>query len=349
MLFLVPLALAGAPFGAANHKPLPPLTDNFDFVAFGDNRPVGAGMPPTPIFRSILKDVANLGPAFVLSSGDIVFGKNEPLATFESECDSIQTLINALPCPLFNAPGNHEISDRKDLYDEYTKRFGATYGSFKFGKWKFIEISTEEVGFSPAISPMELGWLNNELSSPEPKIVFHHHPLFVREGNTEVGAGIANHDMVDMMYKSGNVKYAFQGHDHVFNHQTHDGIEFYITGGAGAPLDAPPADGGYFHFLVVHVRGTKVEVDPIPAGAIQITPTANGIIVGNYSDFPLHFHHLTVRCSTKPGSVEAHSVKKKSTPVAVRVVSVEPASGGYAAVLDLTAPPHLPTYIDLSP
>ena len=347
MLILAALALAGATFGSSNGIPLPPSTDDFDFIALGDNRPVGAGMPPTPIFKSILQDVANLGPAFVLSSGDIVFGKDEPFNMFKGECDAIQTLINALPCPLFNAPGNHEISERKELYDEYTKRFGATYGSFKFGSWKFVEISTEELGYSPAVAPAELGWLNNELSSPEPKMVFHHHPLYTRKSNAEEGAGITNHDVVAAMYKTGNVKYAFQGHDHVFNHQTHDGTEFYITGGAGAPLDAAPEDGGFFHFLLVHVTGTKVEIDPIPAGAIQITATPSGVIVGNYSDFDLHFHHLMVPCSAKPTTITAKSVKKSMKPVAVKVVSVEGGSGGYTAILDLTAPPHAPTYIEM--
>ena len=348
MLTVAALLFAGANFGASNGKPLPPSTDNFDFIALGDNRPVGAGMPPTPIFKSILKDVANLGPAFVLSSGDIVFGNDEPLETYKSECDAIQALINALPCPLYNAPGNHEINDRKEFYDEYTRRFGATFGSFKFGQWKFVEISTEELGFSPGVAPAELGWLNNELSSPEPKMVFHHHPLYTRKTNTETGAGITNHDMVAAMYKTGNVKYAFQGHDHVFNHQTHDGTEFYISGGAGAPLDAPPEDGGFFHFLVVHVNGAKVEIDPIPAGAIQIAPTRNGIIVGNYSDFDLHFHHLSVPCTAKPSSVTAKSVKKKSTKeVTVKVVSVDEANGGYTAIVDLTAPPHAPTFVEL--
>ena len=345
MLIVASIAFAGAAFGSANGKPLPPSTPDFDFIALGDNRPVGAGMPPTPVFKSILQDVANLGPAFVLSSGDIVFGKDEPLSTFKTECDAIQALINVLPCPLFNAPGNHEISERKELYDEYTKRFGATFGSFRFGAWKFIEISTEELGYSPAIAPAELGWLNNELSSPEPKVVFHHHPLFTRKSDAEEGAGITNHDQVESMYRTGNVKYAFQGHDHVFNHQTHEGIEYYITGGAGAPLDAAPEDGGYFHFLLVHVVGTKVEIDPIPAGSIQITPTANGIIVGNYSDFDLHFHHLSVPCASKPSSVTASTVKKTTKPVTVKVVSVENSGSGYTAILDLIAPPHAPTYI----
>ena len=304
-------------------------------------------MPPTPIFRAMLKDVANLGPVFVLSSGDIVFGKDEPLDMYKSEFDKIQVLINELPCPLFNAPGNHEISERPEFYSEYTKRVGPTYGSFNFGQWKFIEVSTEEVGFSPAVAPTEMDWLQQVLSSPEPKMAFHHHPIYTRKTNTEEGAGVTNHDAVEALYKAGNVKYVFQGHDHVFNHQEHAGINYYITGGAGAPLDAPPAEGGYFHFLVVHVTGQMVEIDPIPAGAIQVTPTESGEIVGNYSDFPLHFHHLMVPCKAKPNSVSAHSVKKKSTPVEAKLVGVEAVKGGYLAIIDLTAPPHLPTYVEL--
>ncbi len=284
---------------------------------------------------------------FVLSSGDIVFGKDEPLATYKSEFDQIQTLINALPCPLFNAPGNHEISERQEFYDEYTKRVGATYGSFNFGQWKFVEVSTEEMGASPAVAPKVVDWLKSVLSTPEPKMCFHHHPIYTRKSNAEEGAGVTNHDEVEALYKGGNVKYVFQGHDHVFNHQKHDGINYYITGGAGAPLDAAPEDGGYFHFLIVHVKGQEVKVDPIPAGAIQFTPTPTGEIVGNYSDFPLHFHRLMVPCKTKPTSVSAHSVKKKSTPVPATLVGVEQSTVGFVAIVDVTAPQHLPTYVEL--
>lgn len=346
MILLATFAFTAA-FGSSNGKPLPQSTDDFDFIALGDNRPVGAGMPPTPIFRSILNDVANLGPAFVLSSGDIVFGKDEPLDMFKREFNQIQLLINALPCPLFNAPGNHEINERQEFYDEYVKRVGPTYGSFNFGQWKFVEVSTEEVGHSPAVAPTEMGWLKQTLSSPEPKMCFHHHPIYTRATNSEEGAGLTNHAAVEDLYRAGNVKFVFQGHDHVFNHQEHGGINYYITGGAGAPLDAPPEEGGYFHFLVVHVKGQSVEVDPIPAGAIQITATVKGEIVGNYSDFPLHFRHLMIPSKTKPVSVTAYSVKKKATPVTAKLINVEKVATGYMATVELTAPQHLPTYVEL--
>lgn len=347
MLSLAALVFAGATFGASNGKPLPPSTDTFDFIALGDNRPVGAGMPPTPIFKSILEDVANLGPAFVLSSGDIVFGNDEPLATYRSECDAIQKLIDDLPCPFFNAPGNHEINERQDFYDEYTKRFGATHGAFNFGKWKFVEVSTEEVGFSPAVSPDEMTWLKQTLSGADPKIVFHHHPIYTRKANDEKGGNVTNHAEVDALYQGGNVKYVFSGHDHVFNHQSHNGIEYYITGGAGAPLDAIPEDGGYFHFLVVHVKGTDVEVDSIPAGAIQLTPTAHGIIVGNYSNFDLHFHRLAVTTAGKPDVFTGKSVKKKKEKaVNVSIVARATSDAGTTTYVDVIAPPHAPTIIE---
>lgn len=341
LTILAAAALQGGTAQPLNGVQLPPSTTQFDFIALGDNRPAAAGLPATPIFKSILEDVANIGPAFVISSGDVVFGKDESLTLYNKELDEITSLIRKLPCPFFNAPGNHEISERPEYYAEYTKRFGPTYASFEFGGWKFLQVSTEEVGFSPNVAPVEIAWLKQAVSGQEPKIAFHHHPIHTRKTNAEVGAGVGNHDEVEAIFKSGNVKYDFQGHDHVFNHQTHEGIEYYISGGAGAPLDAPPEDGGYFHFMVVHVDGEKVEIDPIPAGAIQVTPTSDGEIVGNYSDFPLHFHHLKLFAKSAPANIAATLLTKKGKkPVAVEIVAKDQLTDGVDLYLDVTTPAH---------
>ena len=56
------------------------------------------------------------------------------------------------------------------------------------------------------------------------------------------------------------IRGVFSGHEHLYSYQERDGIRYYTSGGAGAPLYAAPERGGFHHFLRVSVNGTHVEV-----------------------------------------------------------------------------------------
>jgi hypothetical protein len=344
-------SLLVAPNGGAavslNSHRLPPSRMKFDFVALGDNRPAGAFLPPTKVFRGLLHDVGIIAPAFVVSSGDLIYGKEEPIAQFRVEAKQVKALLAALPCPFFNAPGNHEISDRPELYREYLKWFGPTFGSFRFGAFRFLQVSTEEVGSAPGISPAEHRWLEKMFATPGPKIAFQHHPIVGRKSN-ESPELVDDAEKVASFYKDGGVKYVFQGHDHAFAHESADGLEYFLSGGAGAPLDAIPTDGGFFHFLLVHVDGEKVSADVIPSGALEVSPSAGGVTVGNYADVDLPLGNVTVSVSRRPQAASGKVFRaKKVTDVPVRIVSVQRAKGGYLVRLSLVAPKHRATVIRL--
>ena len=52
-----------------------------------------------------------------------------------------------------------------------------------------------------------------------------------------------------------------------------------------------------------------------------------------------------IHTATKPSAVMAKSVKKKETPIDATIVSATEANGGFDVVVDVTAPQHLPTYV----
>ena len=58
-----------------------------------------------------------------------------------------------------------------------------------------------------------------------------------------------------------NVRVIFQGHEHLFLGKRINGIDYVITGDAGAPLDGEPQNGGFYHFLLAGVDGTHVKID----------------------------------------------------------------------------------------
>src|SRR5579885_3439167 len=124
-------------------------------------------------------------PAFVLSCGDLVYGNEESLAMYRKELDEMQPLLKSLNVPFYNAPGNHEINNRVDFEKEYVSRFGPLDGMFDFGGWRFLGVATDPAGHTAAFGDDQVKELQNMLSSPKPKFVYMHRPVFVREGNDE--------------------------------------------------------------------------------------------------------------------------------------------------------------------
>lgn len=342
---------AQTPFQPINHLPMPANASDFVFVALGDNRPAGSGQPPTDVFKRILTEVGWIHPAFVVSSGDLIYGNEESIEMYRKECMSIKPLLASIGVPFFNAPGNHEINSRAEFQSEYTKQLGAMYGSFDYGGCRFIALATDQADITAKYSAEELAWLDTALADKKPAFVFQHRPVFPRPvKNPESGAGVEDGAAISAKFAAGNVKAVFEGHDHVYNHQTHDGIEYYIAGGAGAPLDAAPEDGGFFHYVLIHVKDGKIEdVTVASLGSIDLRQNASDIRVSSYIDADIDLGNLVVTWPTKPQAVRAAYDKKgKMTDVEVRIVATEKSGNGYLVHLALPLKKHRQTIIHLS-
>ncbi|HTQ11571.1 MAG TPA: metallophosphoesterase, partial [Fimbriimonadaceae bacterium] len=173
------VALRGA-FQPVNHIPLPPEKTDFYFVALGDNRPAGAGQPPTDVFKEILREVSWIHPAFVISTGDLIYGNEETLQQYKQECAWIKPLVAEIGVPFFNAPGNHEMNARPEFQAEYTKELGQMYGSFDYGGCRFIALATDTGTTTAQYTPEELTWLNQALSDKKPAFIYQHRPIYIR-------------------------------------------------------------------------------------------------------------------------------------------------------------------------
>jgi hypothetical protein len=334
--------LAQSVIPSLNSKPLPPSKSDFWFVALGDNRPAGAGLPPTHTFRELLKEVSAVGPEFILSSGDLLYGNEETLAQYRQEIAWMKPIIQSLPCPFFNAPGNHEINNRPEFLKAYTSAFGAPYGSFDFGGIRFVAVCTELPAEKPSVFGAQLDWLKKTMSHKMPTVVFQHHPVFVRGSNSEKeSAHVDQSQMIHQLYLEGGVKMAVEGHDHIYNQQTHDGIDYRIAGGAGAPLDGAAEEGGYYHFLLVHAKNGNLEATVIPVETLEILPQGDGIAtVAEYSNIDLPLSNVLVSSSFLPRSVGAGytNKKKKTVSVDARIVASWRSGKGYETRVALVAP-----------
>ncbi|HEY3783427.1 MAG TPA: metallophosphoesterase [Fimbriimonadaceae bacterium] len=350
MIFLAAALLAQTPFVAINHKPLPPSKDDFYFVALGDNRPAGAGLPPTGTYREILKEVAIIDPEFVLSTGDLLYGNDDTLDQYKQEEVWMKPLLDTLPCPFFNVPGNHEVNNNPAFLDEYTKTMGPAFGRFDFGQFRFLAVCTELPAEKPTVFGAQMDWLKTEMANPKPTFIYEHHPVYNRVTNTEDTATVSNGKELHQLYLSGGVKAVFEGHDHVYDAQTHDGIMYTIAGGSGAPLDATVTDGGFFNYVIVHVSGTKIDESVITPHSLEVVPITDGVAaIANYAFYDIPVRNMIVFSKTEPKSVTAGYGTKtgKTKSVDVSLVDVARVRGGFEAQVALMVPHKHATFVKL--
>src|SRR5438132_14107799 len=92
-------------------------------------------------------------------------------------------------------------------------------------------------------------------------------------------APIVNATDLHQLFLQYPVKAVFAGHEHLFDHRTRDGIDYFVTGGGGAPLYASPDKGGFSHYLVVHMRAGKIDYSVIEPGRLYIEKGANSGLI----------------------------------------------------------------------
>ncbi len=321
-------------------------------MALGDNRPAGAGLPPTQTFKQLLAEVTAIGPEFIISSGDLLYGNEETLDQYKQEIKWMKPVLESLPCPFFNAPGNHEINNRQDFFKAYTGAFGAPYGSFNYGGYQFVAVCTELPAEKPSIFGEQLDWLKKTLGDGKPTVVFQHHPVFVRASNAEKEtAHVDQSAEIHQIYLNGGVKLVVEGHDHIYNAQVHDGIDYRIAGGAGAPLDGPSTDGGYYHFMIVHAHDGKLDATPVPLGTLEILPSGDATVTAcNYADNDLPCTNIVITSTFKPTkSTATYTTKKKKTvEVDTTIVNTTKVGNAYQSRIAVTLPRAKAVRISLS-
>jgi 3',5'-cyclic AMP phosphodiesterase CpdA len=295
------------------------------FVVGGDNRPTERWASLPPVLSTILEEVRWIKPDLVLWSGDTVYGYCDSRDELAAEYARFARL--APPgIPLYNAPGNHEIhadisrckdaekaaacAGRPCADDVFRHYFGALYGSFDVGDVHFIALDAEhhrktarsDSGL-PQIGPRQMRWLAADLAAHKGAraiFVFLHSELYssplIDSGAGTSHPSVAQRVELHELFRRYPVKAVFSGHEHIFWHEppeNHDWIHYFVAGGAGAPLYAPPEHGGFAHYLVVQVTGsggsaqvsyTTVEPGHLGVGEGAVTPDGETLWLANGND-----------------------------------------------------------------
>ncbi len=260
--WMVPVLLRAASQSLPQLPAIAP-TQAFAFAVLGDNRGDDSGQQPAA-FLQVLQAVDERAPAFVLDSGDMIYGHTTDEDRVRDQWRIYRQAIARLRAPMVHIPGNHDIWDGPSSRI-YRELWGATYHAFDYGNTKFIGLDTETA--AGRLSKEQFDWLKQQLDTAAATnvFIFMHRPLF------PVGPAIGSsldefapeRDRLHNLFVQHRnlIRGVFAGHEHLYNYQERDGIHYYITGGAGAPLYMAPELGGFHHFLWVRVDGNQVEVE----------------------------------------------------------------------------------------
>ncbi|MDT5061575.1 MAG: hypothetical protein QOH63_2034 [Acidobacteriota bacterium] len=226
--------------------------DCFVFVVAGDNRPAKSTGAPTPTTGQIFTAAQKANPAltsckdakpiFVFWTGDSIYGKDpNDESTVESEYKAFLTVAAQAGVPVFNAPGNHEMDDAKDIPNAqmqafYPKYMAQPYGAFNYGNSRFIALNTEEIApqgtkksaraitesgttLDPGyVSKKQRNLLDADLKANQDKahiFVFMHHPIKPYKADDGLDKKSAD-ALVAIFKKYKNVSYVIAGHEHMY-------------------------------------------------------------------------------------------------------------------------------------
>ncbi|MDO8682437.1 MAG: metallophosphoesterase [Armatimonadota bacterium] len=262
------------PLATADSPAAKPGNGAFNFVVFGDNRPLNETGRQPKVLSRIVKEINLLSPRFSVHVGDSIYGSSDPKMVMKQYMEFAKTA--RLNAPMHLVMGNHEITDSGSdlLFKRMLKRKNLYY-SFTYGASYFAVLDSEAPGQTSKIAGEQLEWLKQDLRANRDKahrFIFVHQPLFPvgsHRGDSLDRYPKDRRKLIEML-KENRVDAVFAGHEHLYNKSVVEGITEYICGGSGAPMGKSVWGTGKFpHYLLVMVNGADVNVAVIKPGGIE--------------------------------------------------------------------------------
>jgi len=214
----------------------------FRFVVFGDPR--SGGINASETFAKMVKEINRENPDLVINTGDAINGYTPLPAVINAMWDEYFKIAKTLKAPCHTAAGNHDIWSPESAAI-FTKRVNKLHYSFDHKGCHFVILDEK----------YDTKWLDQDLARA--KGTRH---IFVFSHNSGPGS-------VHGLCRKYGVRAAFMGHRHYYRAgRVLDGVRYYRTAGGGAPLYATKPLGGFYHHLLVTVRGDDIKVDVVKLG-----------------------------------------------------------------------------------
>ena len=264
----------------AEQRPMHPVTrctepavesdTAFRFVAAGDSRPTLPGCGFAQVTHRLFGELRLLRPAFVLYTGDFMWGYGGSRQEMRNDIDRFRALADTTGVPLYNVPGNHEMQSDPAAIELLREQGHDLFGSFSVGPWHFIALNTDEFCLEGRVHGEQLEWLRRDLRAHRDAagiFVFMHRPMhswFQGDFNPD------DQELLHELFSSHPVKAVFAAHDHFHHVEQHDGVRYMTIGGAGSPMYAQPPAGGFAHYVLVSVGPEGVDYNVIEPGRLDV-------------------------------------------------------------------------------
>lgn len=246
-----------------------PYKGTIRFALMGDNRnssPFSTG--GNKIYAQAIDQVNQLKPDFALNLGDFTFDN------LETHWKTFEQITGKVQVPYLTVIGNHDALFGRSYYEGNFTPANAETGlddySFDYGNTRFIMLDTANYTYTER----QFTWLDKMLQTPLKKVVFTHSPPKYGVWNHNLSPSPAlSKRWMDMMEKY-QVDGVFLGHIHLFDQRQINGVNYMVTGGAGAPLDKKISYGqSLYHIVMVEISDSGVKTSLVP---IQTNVQTNG-------------------------------------------------------------------------
>ena len=122
------------------------LAQQFTFVVVGHTRGgPGNGTLPTQRYAELVREVRREAPAFVVLTGDLVYGDFEAKAVdraaVEKDWNAVDAVFAQFGCPVHRVPGNHDLWERT-TQELWTSRYGELQKSFEHEGSQFLLLNS---------------------------------------------------------------------------------------------------------------------------------------------------------------------------------------------------------------
>ncbi len=250
-----------------NWKPIPDNLPWYPIGVFGDNRPSDVNQIdlPEPYYR-IIEELRNITPIAIIGTGDHTGrGTTQQIDKLAATLQGLENVWLAL--------GNHDLNDKKVSY--WKQVIGPeNYYRDDIPGWRIVIVNCD---MFPVMNLRNT--LTNLLNVHDRYIILVvHRPLYPDvDHNLEDAAKTV---VENAIRTHPNIKIVLQGHWHGYAVAEKAGIEYIVTGGAGAPLYSWPSTvpGAKdvvklkYHYIVMilYPNGTYVYKPISLVGRIQV-------------------------------------------------------------------------------
>ena len=261
-------------------KTAPGFSDFIKFIIYGDNRG-GGDFDQPEVFSDIVANMVSAKPDLIFALGDLIHNDDE----YESDLNFLQKQWDAFfdiiddtthEIPWIYVIGNHDAPENFGE-SSFTEVFVQPkepdpyerYFSFDYGPVHFIVLDTELVSYQ--VSGDQWEWLQKDLAEKRQTIhtfILMHKPLtspYIPPYWVSQRGLYTNYNLgrkFQELCENHSVTGILAAHDHMYHYDSigNRNLSQIVSAGGGAPLYAPPDEGGIYHHVELEVDWKNIFV-----------------------------------------------------------------------------------------